>query len=102
MPKRAPGGAPAARVMVPQPQPTGVNTTLSGRFQARIKIQGKRHDLGSYDTMEEAMEIYANAKRTGQPERGYAKRETNPVRKERGTGTSLCQPRHVAHICGLF
>ena len=66
-------GAPAAPV--PQPDPTGVTTTLSGKHQARIKIKGKRYDLGSYDTIEEAMDIYSNAKCTGKPERGYAKRE---------------------------
>ena len=100
MPKRAPAGAPAARVVLPQPVVTGVTTTLSGRHQARIKIKGKRYDLGSYDTFEEAQEVYANAKRTGQPERGYLKRETNPMRKQRGTGTPLCfATSHTSVVC---
>ena len=60
MPKRAliVGGAPAARAPLPQPTPAGVTTTLSGKFQARIKIKGKRYDLGSYDTVEEAMDAF--------------------------------------------
>ena len=62
-------GASAARV--PQPNPTGVTTTLSGKYQARIKIKGKRYDLGSYDTIEEAMEVYANAKHTGSVSSGH-------------------------------
>ena len=96
MPKRAlVGGTPAARAPLPQPTPTGVTITLSGKHQARIKIKGKRYDLGSYDTMAEAMEIYSNAKRNGVPERGYLKRETNPKRIARGTGAQ--RPACSAH-----
>ena len=66
---------------------TGVTTTLSGRFQPRIRIKGKRYDLGSYDSIEEAEEVYKKAKRTGVPEGNYLKRETKPERIVRGTGT---------------
>jgi hypothetical protein len=73
----------------------GVTTTLSGKFQPRIRINGKRYDLGSYDTIEEAQEVYLNAKRTGKPECNYLKRETKPERIARGTGTRV-RP-HIAH-----
>jgi hypothetical protein len=87
MPKRASeGGARLPPQPLPTPSATGVTTTLSGKYQARIKIKGKRYDLGSYDTIEEAMDVYANAKHTGEPERGYLKRETKQTRIARGTG----------------
>ena len=41
------------------------------------------------------MDIYANAKRTGEPERGYLKRKTKPTRIARGTGAF--RPAWPAH-----
>jgi hypothetical protein len=41
---------------------TGVIKRPSGKFQVRISINKKRTNLGSYDTEEEAIEIYIQAK----------------------------------------
>jgi hypothetical protein len=35
----------------------------NGKFQAQIKIHGKQHGLGHYDTAEEAHRVYLEAKR---------------------------------------
>ena len=45
--------------------PTGVSNTDTRKFQARIKLDGKRFNLGSFDTAEEAAEAYNNAKAAG-------------------------------------
>jgi hypothetical protein len=46
--------------------PPGVSKTASGKFQARIKLNGKRYDLGSnFNKVEEAAAAYAAAKLTG-------------------------------------
>ena len=34
--------------------PPGVSYTLSGKYQARIKLFGKRRDLGTFESKEEA------------------------------------------------
>ena len=47
--------------------PQGVSDTTSGKYQARIKMNGKRRDLGTFATVEEAAVAYAVAKRTGSP-----------------------------------
>jgi len=75
--------------------PAGVSRTDTGRFQARIKLYGKRLNLGSYDTAEEAAEVYDRAKAGGQtfadsPQK-YAKR---------GTGAAFARdsnPHVIAH-----
>lgn len=36
----------------------GVERTASGRYQARIRVHGTRHNLGTYDTEEEAAAAY--------------------------------------------
>ena len=94
MPARQPTAMPAARVPTQKKTTgvTGITTTLSGKFQPRIKIKGTRYDLGSYETIEEAQAVYRHAKSTGKPERGYEKRHTNSLRMERGTGTVLTPP----------
>lgn len=62
----------------------GVSKTASGKFQARIKLNGKRYDLGSnFDTPAEAAATYAAAKRAGHTERPSPKQN----RVQRGTGT---------------
>ena len=80
---------------------TGVTFSLSNMYQVRIRIKGKRYDLGSYPTIEEAEEVYKRARRTGVPERNYLKREINPERIPRGSGTRG-RPRHIAHPPPLF
>ena len=64
---------------------TGVTKTLSGKFQARIKLKGRsRINLGSdFNTKEEAAAAYAAAKQAGSSER------PSPLgdRATRGTGT---------------
>ena len=68
----------------------GVSKTASGKFQARIKLDGKRYDLGSnFETPEEAAAAYSKAKREGRTDRPSPKHE----RIMRGTGTLA----HIAH-----
>ena len=45
--------------------PTGVSHTDTGKFQARIKLDGKRINLGSFDTAEDAAAAYRTAKASG-------------------------------------
>ena len=104
MPKRA-LALPAAQARIRTKTP-GVTITLSGMYQARIRIQGFRYDLGSYVSIEEAESVYKHAKETGMPLTGYEKRYTNPVRTERGTGTPPTpRPRHRScvrpYVCGM-
>ena len=49
----------------PSGNPPGVNPTDTGKFQARITLQGKRINLGSFATAEEAGQVYSNAKAAG-------------------------------------
>lgn len=42
--------------------PTGILRTASNRFKARCSIEGKRKDLGTYDTVSEAFEAYKKCK----------------------------------------
>ena len=77
--------------------PPGVSKTGSGKFQARIKLNGKRYDLGSnFNTVEEAAAAYAAAKRTGETERPSPKHN----RAQRGTGTP--HPLHTTIFCTLL
>ncbi len=41
--------------------PTGVSKMLSGRYRARIGIGNKKHNLGSFDTLEAASAAYQEA-----------------------------------------
>ena len=45
--------------------PEGVNKTNTGMFQARIRLNGNRINLGSFKTPEEAAAVYQNAKQSG-------------------------------------
>ena len=66
--------------------PAGVSKTLSGKFQARIKLNGKRYDLGSnFTSPEEAGAAYKAAKQAGRTDKASPKH----IRLKRGTGTSL-------------
>jgi hypothetical protein len=65
--------------------PEGVSKTLSGKFQARIKLNGKRYDLGSnFTSPEEAGAAYQAAKQAGATQRASPRH----ARVKRGTGTS--------------
>ena len=103
MPKRKQGGGvaaaapstqlplPGAAITAPRRKkalyPPGVSKTTSGKFQARIKLNGKRYNLGSeFATAEEAANAYTVAKRAGVTTR------PSPLatRKQRGTGALSC------------
>ena len=43
--------------------PTGVRNSASGRFQARIKANGKTIYIGAYDTIQEAKDAYGSARK---------------------------------------
>ena len=76
--------------------PQGVNKTDTGMFQARISLQGKRINLGSFETAEQAAEVYANAKAAG-----YTCMDSPKKYAKRGTGLrSLATPEPVA--CDLL
>ena len=61
--------------------PEGVNKTTSGNYQARIRLDGKRITLGSFETPEEAAFVYKNAKRDG-----YTSKDSPKKYAKRGTG----------------
>ena len=65
--------------------PPGVSYTLSGKYQARIKLFGKRRDLGTFESKEEAAAAYVAAKATGTTDRP----SPDGNRAQRGTGTAL-------------
>ena len=67
--------------------PDGVNKTDTGRYQARIKLEGKRINLGSFDTPEEAAAAYFAASSTGFTGCASPKKNSNP----RGTGPRLAR-----------
>ena len=59
--------------------PKGVSYTLSKKFQARIKLNGKRYDLGTFEDKDAAAAAYAAAKTSGvagrpSPNKNSAKR----------------------------
>lgn len=69
----------------------GVSKSTSGKFYARILLNGTRYNLGStYETPEEASAAYESAKRDGSTERRSPRRNRNP----RGTGMPHCHPPH--------
>ena len=64
--------------------PAGVSKTDTGKFQARITLSGKRINLGSFDTAEEAGQVYQSARRSGftvaaSPKKNVHKRGTGPL-----------------------
>lgn len=42
--------------------PTGVRVTSSGKYQARVRVDGKLHSLGSYMDVESAVKAYEDFK----------------------------------------
>ena len=77
--------------------PPGVSKTLSSKYQARIKLNGKRYDLGTFTCKEEAAAAYKAAKQTGIA--GRPSPVSNGVK--RGTGTPL-PPRMRASNSSQF
>ena len=76
--------------------PTGVSKTLSGKFQARIKLNGKRYDLGSnFTTPEEAGAAYQAAWQAGTTDRASPQH----ARVKRGTGTSCLLVILLTFLC---
>ena len=61
--------------------PPGVNRTDTGMFQARISLDGKRINLGSFATAEMAGEAYSAAKTAG-----FTCRDSPQKYRKRGTG----------------
>jgi hypothetical protein len=61
--------------------PNGVNKTDTGMFQARISLHGKRYNLGSFESAEEAAEAYNRAKAAG-----FTSRDSPQKYAKRGTG----------------
>ena len=62
--------------------PRGVSKTLSGKFQSRIKLNGKRYDLGSdFTSPQEAGAAYLAAKQAG------ATAKASPKQRETKRGT---------------
>lgn len=43
--------------------PTGVRITSSGKYQARVRVDGKLRSLGSYDDVDTALAAYRDFKR---------------------------------------
>ena len=72
----------------------GVSKTLSGKFQARIVLYGKRYDLGTFDTKEEAAAAYIAAKQSGHTDRGSPQHN----RIKRGTGTRYHSTRRLLPV----
>ena len=62
--------------------PRGVNPTDTGKFQARITLEGKRINLGSFETAEAAGAAYAAAKAAGFTSMNSPKKNVH----KRGTG----------------
>jgi hypothetical protein len=73
--------------------PTGVSHTDTGKFQARIKLDGKRINLGSFDTAEDAAAAYRTAKASG----FTCAESPKQNRVQRGTGLLAHVPR--AALC---
>ena len=67
--------------------PDGVNKTDTGKYQARIKLEGKRINLGSFPTPEAAAAAYLAARTSGFTGCASPKKNTNP----RGTGPRLAR-----------
>ena len=61
--------------------PPGVNRTDTGMFQARITLDGKRINLGSFATAEMAGKAYSAAKTAG-----FTCRDSPPKYRKCGTG----------------
>ena len=70
--------------------PEGVNKTNTGMFQARIRLNGKRINLGSFKTPEEAGAAYRRAK-----DAGFTCKDSPQKYAKRGTGLrSLATQTH--------
>ena len=73
--------------------PKGVSYTLSKKYQARIKLNGKRYDLGTFETKEDAAAAYAAAKTSGVAGRP----SPNKNSAKRGTGTARLPHTHTSN-----
>ena len=76
----------------------GVTVTTSGKYQARIKIDGRKRDLGTYKSQEEAAAAYFAAKSSGivhkpSPQRQRAKPERVRAHLPRFATVVQGQPR---------
>ena len=77
----------------------GVSKTLSGKFQARIVLDGKRYDLGSnFATADDAAAAHRTAKCAGRTDRPSPKHE----RVQRGTGTPLLLLTSIPFLCSML
>ena len=96
--RRGPGGLPIlsrdgslpSTNRMRKEKPRGAHRTTSGKYQARIKLNGKRYDLGTFMSKEDAAAAYAAAKQSGIA--GVPSPVSN--RAKRGTGTT--PPAHDA------
>ena len=61
--------------------PPGVNRTDTGQYQARISLEGKRINLGSFATAEMAGAAYSAAKAAG-----FTCKDSPKKYRQRGTG----------------
>ena len=78
--------------------PRGVSNTLSGNFQARIKLNGKRYDLGTFISKEEAAAAYKAAKQSGVAGRPSPVSNTT----KRGSGTPRPSRMRASNSSQLF
>ena len=62
-----------------------MSNTDTGKFQARIKLEGKRYNLGVFDTPDEAAAAYSTAKANGFTVAASPKQQ----KVKRGTGLPL-------------
>jgi hypothetical protein len=76
--------------------PAGVNKTDTGNFQARITLRGKRYNLGSFPTAEEAGAAYSAAKQAG-----FTCSESPPKNAHKKTRTSAVLVRSLP-ACHCF
>ena len=84
--------------------PKGVSYTLSKKFQARIKLNGKRYDLGTFETKEDAAAAYAAAKTSGvagrpSPNKNNVKRGTGTARLPHARASNSLQSNADAVLC---
>ena len=84
--------------------PRGVSYTLSGKYQARIKLNGKRRDLGTFENEEDAAAAYAAAKTTGitgrpSPIKNHFKRGTGTARLPHARASNSLQSNADAVLC---
>ena len=84
--------------------PRGGSYTLSGKYQARIKLNGKRRDLGTFENEEDAAAAYAAAKASGitgrpSPIKNHFKRGTGTARPPYPRASNSLQSNADAVLC---